>query len=140
MKIANDRTVKDLQEDFQKVFPYLKIEFYKTPHQVGEETINEPPLKATSRLSAIRTYDNYGIMTLDKTMKTSEFEKILAKIYGLNVQVFRKSYGKWLQSWATDNWTLAEQNDRSAKMGDKNFEKGKNSSQKKKDKIFSNFK
>lgn len=137
MKIANDRTVKDLKEDFQKVFPYLKIEFYKTPHQFGEETIDEPPLSANSRLSAIRTYDNYGIMTLDKTMKTSDFENILAKIYGLNVQVFRKSYGKWLQTWATDNWTLEEQNDRSAKMGDKSFEKPTNQTEKAKAKIFS---
>lgn len=32
MKIANNRTVKDLQVDFQKVFPFLKIEFYKTSH------------------------------------------------------------------------------------------------------------
>jgi len=39
MKISNDRTLKALQADFQKEFPFLKIEFYKTPHQYGEETI-----------------------------------------------------------------------------------------------------
>ena len=30
MKIANNRTLKDLQNDFQKAFPYLKIEFYNS--------------------------------------------------------------------------------------------------------------
>lgn len=136
MKIANDRTIKDLQTDFQKVFPFLKIEFYKTPHGFGEETINKSALSADLRLGDMRTLDNYGVMLLDKTMKTSEFEKLLAKIYGLNVQVFRKSYGKWLQTWATDNWTLQEQNDRSAVMGDKSFEKPKDRQARTKAKIF----
>jgi hypothetical protein len=66
--------------------------------------------------------ENTGMIPLEKDQKTSEFEYILAKNYGLNIQVFRKSYGTWLQTWATDGWTLQEQNDRSAKMGDKSFE------------------
>ena len=136
MKIANDRILADLQADFQQVFPYLKIEFFKSSHQYGEETIQEPPLNPTSLLGEVRTKDNFGIISLDENQQTSDFEKLLATIYGLNVQVFRKSYGKWLQTWATDNWTLKEQNDRSAKMGDKSFEKPANQRQKNKDKIF----
>ncbi len=136
MKIANDRRLKDLQDDFQKAFPYLKIEFYKSSHQYGEETSKEDALDSNLLVQDARTMDNYGLMTLDGNQKTIEFEKLLAQIYGLNVQVFRKSYGKWLQTWATDNWTLKEQNDRSAKMGDKSFEKPTNRQQKKKDKIF----
>ncbi len=135
MKIANNRTLKDLQNDFQKAFPYLKIEFYKSSHHYGEETPKEQVLDPASTIGTVRTMDNYGILNLDENQQTSEFEKLLSKLYGLNVQVFRKSYGKWLQTWATDNWTLKEQNDRSAKMGDKNFEKSAN--QKDKDKIFS---
>ena len=136
MKIANDRKLKNLQEDFQKAFPYLKIEFYKSSHQYGEETPKEEVLSHDLLLSEVRTMDNYGILPLDGNQKTIEFEKLLTKLYGLNVQVFRKSYGKWLQTWATDNWTLQEQNDRSAKMGDKSFEKPKDSDQKTKAKIF----
>lgn len=137
MKIANDRKLKGLQKDFQKVFPYLKIEFYQSSHQFGEETIGEDALDSNLLVSEVRTIDNYGIITLDGAQKTSAFETLMAKLYGLNVQVFRKSYGKWLQTWATDNWTLQEQNDRSAKMGDKSFEKPKDKDQKAKDKIFS---
>jgi len=119
MIIANNRTIKDLQTDFKKVFPFLKIEFYKSSHQSGEATKEEDAIKPSFLVGEIRQLNNYGIMSLDEHMKTSEFEIILAKFYGLNVQVFRKSYGKWLQTWATDNWTLQEQNDRSALMGSK---------------------
>ncbi len=137
MKIANDRRLKDLQADFQKAFPYLKIEFYKSSHQFGEENPKEDLLDLNLLVGEVRTVENYGLITLDEAQQTSEFEKLLAQIYGLNVQVFRKSYGKWLQTWATDNWTLKEQNDRSAVMGDKNFKKPTNQQQQKKDKIFS---
>jgi len=137
MKIANDRTLRDLQDDFKKVFPYLKIEFYKSSHQYGEETILEAPLNPDLLVGEVRALNNYGIITLDGNQKTSELESICAKLYELNVQVFRKSYGKWLQTWATDNWTLQEQNDRSTKMGDKSFEKSDQKDRKRQDKIFS---
>ena len=123
MKIANERTLKDLQEDFQKAFPFLKIEFYKSGHKIGEDNNKEEALDLSLLVGDVRALNNYGLMTIDQDLKTGEFEKLFAQIYGLNVQVFRKSYGEWLQTWATDNWTLKEQNERSAKLGDKTFEK-----------------
>jgi len=121
MQISNKRKLKDLQKDFKNAFPYLKIEFYRSEHEFGEETPREDGLDAELSVAEARTLSTEGIMPLDGTQRTSEFEMDMAKKFDLNVQVFRKSYGKWLQTWATDNWSLQEQNDRSAKMGSKDL-------------------
>ena len=43
-------------------------------------------------------------------MKVAELENAFAKSFGFAVQVFRKSGNVWLQTTATDDWTLEEQN------------------------------
>ncbi len=45
-----------------------------------------------------------------RDMSVSELEQLFLTKYGLNAQVFRRSGNLWLQTSATDHWTLAEQN------------------------------
>ncbi len=49
-------------------------------------------------------------MSLDKTMSIGDFEQLFKEKFDLNVQVYRISHSKWLQTWVTDVWTLEEQN------------------------------
>ncbi len=67
---------------------------------------------AAADIDIVRTgrLTNEGDFRIDSKLPVGEFEqKFLAK-YGLNVQVFRKSGNLWMQTTATDSWTLAEQN------------------------------
>jgi len=67
-------------------------------------------LDAELSIGQVRTLHNEGDFRIDSKLPVGEFEqKFLAK-YGLNVQVFRKSGNLWMQTTATDSWTLAEQN------------------------------
>jgi hypothetical protein len=43
-------------------------------------------------------------------MTVADLEFRLEKEYGLHIQVFRKSGNIWLETTATDNWTLDRQN------------------------------
>lgn len=43
-------------------------------------------------------------------MTVSELEQHFADVYGLSVQVFRKSGEVWLETTTTDNWSLEKQN------------------------------
>lgn len=118
MKITNNKQLADLQKDFKQQFPYLKIQFYKVPYQRGRSCNKSFLLDPSSTIGSVRTNNNTGFFTLDKKMAVGTFEQLLWDLYGLHVQVFRKSYGKWLQTWATDNWSLQDQNQRSEIMGD----------------------
>ena len=118
MKIQDNRQLKDLQADFKKEFPYLKIEFFREPHQHGIDSDENEKLDVNLRVGDIRSVKTSGEMPLDGNLTTSLFETSIADNFGLNVQVYRKEHGKWLQTWVTDIWTLEEQNNRSKVMGD----------------------
>lgn len=119
MKITNNRTLADLQKDFEKLFPFLQINFYDTTYQRGRSCNKLHLLDPKLTVGSVRGNTNTGYFTIDEEMAVGTFEQLLWDLYGLHVQVFRKSYGKWLQTWATDNWSLRDQNHRSEIMGDK---------------------
>ena len=107
MLIANDKTIKEIQETFHARFPQLKIEFYRTAHQVGEGNPNREKLDTALLISQIRSADTTGELSINGHLKVSSLEGRFADTFGLNVQVFRKSGNLWLQTTKTDNWTLS---------------------------------
>lgn len=111
MKISNDRKIKEIQEEFSKKFPALKIEFYKKPHKVGEGSEATLQLDPDTSIGKIRSESSEEDLTIHGNLKVQTLEEILQKNYGLYAQVFRKSKDIWLQTTATDHWTLAEQNE-----------------------------
>jgi hypothetical protein len=66
--------------------------------------------QAEKNLSEFRTPDNTNILALDGEMRVADLESGFLSIYGLVVQVLRKSGKVWLETTLTDNWTLNEQN------------------------------
>jgi hypothetical protein len=119
MKISNDRKLGDLQEEFNNHFPFLRIEFFNKPHEVGVASEDSEILDSDLIIGELRHLPTSGFIPLDGNQKVGDFEQLFAKAFGLNVQVYRKSHGKWLQTWATDIWTIEEQNNRGRIMGNK---------------------
>jgi|GEM_PF-256234 len=112
MKIYNSKQLKTLQKEFSDRFPFLKIEFFKNPHPYGVNSGEVEKLDAELTVGDVRKMENVGKLTMDGDLPVGVFEKILEERFGLFVQVYRNSYGKWLQTWVTDIWTLEEQNNR----------------------------
>lgn len=112
MKIYNSKQLKTLQADFNKRFPYLKIEFFKKPHPYGINSNEIERLDPELTVGDVRKMENVGKLVMDGSIPVGVFEKMLEDRFGLFVQVYRNSYGKWLQTWVTDIWTLDEQNNR----------------------------
>lgn len=110
MTISDEKTLRDIQKEFNIYFPYLKIEFYSGHHARGEGSPVQDRLDPELPLSEIRTIHTTGDLKIDPEKKVSEFEQMFSKKYGLNVQVFRKSGNLWMQTTSTDHWTLSEQN------------------------------
>ena len=112
MKISNDKKLKDLQCEFNQNYPFLKIEFFKKSHDFGDSSDEKKRLDPEMTVGEIRQLPTYGYMPLNGYQKINTFEQLFARAFGLHVQVFRKSCNKWLQTWASDMWTLDEQNTR----------------------------
>ncbi len=109
--IINDhRKIFAIQEEFNKLFPYLKLEFFSKPHTKGGGTSKEFIKHNSKTLEECRTLHNSGEISVVPQMTVSELEQNFGDVYGLGVQVFRKSGRSWLETTVTDNWTLEEQN------------------------------
>lgn len=110
MKITNNVTLLSLQQAFNQTFPGLRIEFYAAHHDTGEGSPKGTSLDPHLLVKDARTTEQEGTFKLDPQMSVGAFEEALEERFGLNVQVFRKSGVTWMQTTATDHWTLGEQN------------------------------
>jgi len=109
--IINDhRKIFAVQEEFNNLFPYLKIEFFAKAHKTGAPSSKKIIKHHSKTLGECRTIHNKGTFTISPNMTVAELEQNFSDVYGLSVQVFRKSGKFWLETSITDNWPLQKQN------------------------------
>lgn len=112
MKITNNKTITEIQTEFNKIFPNLKIEFYKKPHEQGEGSPIKETLDSEQTIGDVRTNAHTGNLSISGEMKVATLEQKFEEGYGLHVQVMRRSGDVWIQTTSTDEWTLTSQDDR----------------------------
>ena len=108
--INDHRKIFTIQEEFNIVFPYLKLEFFSQPHLKGAEPIQKMIKPDDKTLAEYRIIHKQGEITISGSMTVADLEQNFFDIYGLEVQIFRKSGKAWLGTTITDSWTLEEQN------------------------------
>jgi len=65
MKIYNSKKLKTLQKEFNETFPYLRIEFFKKPHEYGESTEETERLDTNLTVGEVRELETMGKVALD---------------------------------------------------------------------------
>jgi uncharacterized pyridoxal phosphate-containing UPF0001 family protein len=99
MEITIDQTKKlsDIQTEFCKRFPYLKIEFYKQAHTAGEGSLKEKTIDSNLTINEVKIEKEIGVIKITGLMTVAELESSFSNTFGLSAQVFRKSGSIWLQ-------------------------------------------
>lgn len=108
--INDKRKIQSIQEEFNEAFPYLKLEFFSRPHKPGIGSAKKFVKHNSKTLGECRTVHNNGKISITPSMTVSDLEQKFNEVYGLGVQVFRKSGKVWLETTVTDGWSLEEQN------------------------------
>jgi len=108
--ITDTKTIKTLQEEFNSVFPFLKLEVFTKPHKRGEASPKKLINDNSKTLGQCRKKQISGAIKILGNQKVSDVEQLFQDIFGLSVQVFRKSGKIWLETSSTDDWTLNKQN------------------------------
>lgn len=111
MQIQIDRSepLKNIQAQFTQAFPFLKLEFFKTPHYARKNAPSSDIIKPDEPIARYTTVPEVNI-AIDKNMTVENLENEFYKKTGLSVQVYRKSGNVWIQTSLTDDWTLEQQN------------------------------
>ncbi len=98
-----------LQEEFNQLFPYLKIDFISVANRTGGMFQNLVK-KYNNTLNECRTKQSNEPIIITPYMTVLDLDTQLRKTVGLGVLVYRKSGKVWLETTLTDYWTLEEQN------------------------------
>lgn len=116
IQIDDRRRLVEIQKDFNTLFPFLKLEFFKVPHKVGQGSSKSLLQDANKFVRDCRSSFPGGYLEIKETMTVSQLEELIFSKHGLAAQVFRKSGNVWLETSATDNWTLLQQNNEGAEL------------------------
>ncbi len=118
LMIDDNQKISAIQQEFNAMFPYLKLEFFKHAHKAHQGNPKKDMLNASLTLKQIRDKHANGKLEVKESMKVSDLETQFQTLFGISAQVFRKSAGSWIETSVTDNWTLKQQNDEGKDLSD----------------------
>ena len=106
LKISEQKSIGDFQKEFNSIFPFLKIEFYKMKPSLPSEESKEMLL-----LSEYQPLGkNLVIIDIDNTTTVANLKALLQKELDLISMIYRKSGKMWIETSLTEDWTLERQN------------------------------
>ena len=113
LHISQNKTLQETQNEFNKAYPFLRIEFYRNT----EPGFARRHLKDSMSLTAAGL-KNSGEVEINDSIKVGELEHTFQEKFGLSVQVSRCSGNLWLETTMTDSWTLKQQNDHGRELSE----------------------
>jgi hypothetical protein len=116
LTISKQSTLGQIQDEFNDQFPFLKLGFFIDQNNDSILSADEQVKNRTMTIGSIRDIDQDGELIITSETKVSILEDAFSSMFGLDVQVFRKSGNTWLVTTKTDDWTIAEHNKRAKEM------------------------
>jgi len=110
LHIAPNRYISDIQMEFNKQFPFLKLVFFSKSALSRSDYSASQLVTSNKKIGDLQGVITDGYINLEGEMKVNELEDRLKTEFSLGTQVFRKSGNLWLETTMTDNWTLQQQN------------------------------
>jgi hypothetical protein len=108
--ISDDRKIQAIQNEFKKAFPFLSIEFFVKPHTKYGSSPHKFIKSHAKTLGECRTLHKKGHVEISPGMAVKTLEEMFQDNYGISILIFRKSGKTWLETTATDGWSLEKQN------------------------------
>jgi hypothetical protein len=114
--LSDSTTIKDLKNQFICRFPFLKLEFFKHKHRVGQSSFKDQKLNDKFLLREVNPRFKEGVINLSPSTTVADLEQLFQKQFNLPVQVFRKTNYQWVETTYTDILTLEKQNEMGAEL------------------------
>ena len=124
LRISPNRLVSDVQKDFNSVFPFLKIEFFRKKASRQPDLPVAHIVPHNQKIGHTQSAICDGDMEINADMKVKDIEKLFKEQFSLMAQIFRRSGNLWLQTTMTDNLTLAQQNEHGREISAEGVSKG----------------
>jgi hypothetical protein len=109
--ITQETVLREIQEAFSNYFPFLKIEFYRSPHKIYKASPESDQLDLSFRVGDLDEKIVTGQLQLLPHYKVSDVEKEFQDRFGISVQIFRQQKDSWEQTTGMDDFTLKQLNE-----------------------------
>ena len=107
-KIEAEKPFKKIQEKFNAIYPYLKIEDLRMANTAMDSSLKKPSLCNKSKLEKDST-DKVFII-INNLTTVADLVNQFCENLNLPVRVLRKSNSHWIETSLTEHWTLERQN------------------------------
>ncbi|MCE3281564.1 MAG: hypothetical protein K0Q66_301 [Chitinophagaceae bacterium] len=119
LQVKEGISLWNLQKQFTDVFPFLKLEFFRSSAGAKKVPSREEILKPGEAGSDLSKAAGAAVdINIDKHMTVASLEEEFRRKAGLGVQVFRKSGNVWIATSLTSDWTLEQQNREGESLSD----------------------
>jgi len=109
LHIQNGTTIKDLQKQFNGLYPFLQLDFYKAAAADSRYVKKAEKLSPELEIKPITFAHEPVSVSLEQKITVAELVKSFQDL-GLLAQVCRKSGNHWVETSLTGDWTLERQN------------------------------
>ena len=109
--VDKSKTVAELLNQFNEMFPFLKLGIYFK----GEDLSFEQTHWLLQKITSKRESSSFSIRP---TMKVSELEQLFWEYMGIQITIFRKAGKSWLPTSYTSEWSLEHQNNKGIEMSE----------------------
>lgn len=111
LTINDNQKLSEVKDEFNGLFPYLKLEFFKHKHGVNKSNPKSDMLSSELTFKKARRKHTEGAIVVKENMSVADLEQLFQDIFGISAQVFRKSGRSWIETSVTDDWSLKRQNE-----------------------------
>lgn len=119
INITPHTTVRQVQLQFGKAFPFLKIEFADAPHEFMEASRKVHWYAKSFLVHTIAKKKVSAHISIQPWSKTGAVESEFQSKLGISAKIFRRQAYSWIQTAGTDMLSLDEQNE----IGKRSIEK-----------------
>lgn len=110
LSIDRDTLIKDVKRAFNELYPYLKLEFFENPSPGNGLGTKAKKIDENKLVCRISKFNQTGSIDMNAKTLVRQLENDFWNLFGLSVQVYRKSGNLWLETSLTDSWSLEKQN------------------------------
>ncbi|MGZ8537369.1 MAG: hypothetical protein ACXWV9_03850 [Flavisolibacter sp.] len=113
IQLSHNVKIRDIKKEFEKSFPYLKLEFFKKKHGIEKGNPYKDMVFDDATLLDVTGVMREGEIAIRPWQSVAEVEQLFQSKFNLPVQIFRKTRHSWIETTKSDHQTMQYQN----KMG-----------------------
>ena len=108
--LSPDLKVNKVKREFEREFPYLKIEFARKKNELLPESPVAEIISPARKLINVSGIMREGEIIIKSTQTVNEIVQLFQSKFFLPVQIFRKTMCGWVETTDTGDFSLAKNN------------------------------